>query len=130
MKENIQKELLRRTSCLSKQKLYSWNFIKGINTWAVPLVTYSGPFLKGAREELKRFHERTRKLMTTDKALHPRDDVDRLYVKKRKKETTYKAWRKTYYSHKNNTDNTKTSKSEINRKLKWEEKQHYRRLND
>ena len=27
-------------------KLCSWNFIKGINTWAVPFVRYSRPFLK------------------------------------------------------------------------------------
>ena len=28
------------------------NLIKGINTWAVPLVRYCGPFLKWTREEL------------------------------------------------------------------------------
>ena len=36
---------------------------------AVPLVRYSGPFLKWTREELK--------------ALHPRDDVDGLYVSRK-----------------------------------------------
>ena len=44
------------------------------------LVRYSGPLLKWAREELKQIDQRTRKLMTTHKALHPRDDVNRLYV--------------------------------------------------
>ena len=58
------------------------NFIKGINTWAVPLVRYSGPFLKWTRE-LKQMDQRTRKLMTMLKALYPRDDVDRLYVSKK-----------------------------------------------
>ena len=32
------------------------------------------------REELQQMDQRTRKLMTTCKALHPRDDIDRLYV--------------------------------------------------
>ena len=49
--------------------------IKGINTWAVSLVRYSGPFLKGTTKELKQNDQRTRKLMTMHKALEPRDDV-------------------------------------------------------
>ena len=40
MKEKIKKEYLRRTRKLLETKL------KGINTWAVPLVRYSGPFFK------------------------------------------------------------------------------------
>ena len=80
MKEKIQKEYLRRTRKLLKTKLSCRNLIKGINTWIVPLVRYSGPFLKWTRDELKQMDQRTRKLMTVHKALHPRDDVDRLYV--------------------------------------------------
>ena len=46
MKEKIKKEYLRRTRKLIETKLYSRNFIKIINTWAIPLVRYSGSFLK------------------------------------------------------------------------------------
>ena len=80
MKDKIRKEYLRRTRKLLETKLSSRNLIKGINTWAVSLVRYSGPFLKWTRDELKQMDQRTRKLMTMHKALHPRDDVDRLYV--------------------------------------------------
>ena len=52
----------------------------------MPLVRYSGPFLKWTREELKQMDQRTRKLMTMHKALHPRDDVDRLYVSRKEGE--------------------------------------------
>ena len=83
MKEKIQKEYLRITRKLLETKLNSRNLIKGINTWAVPLVRYSGPFLKWTREELKQMGQRTRKIMTMHKALHPRDDVDRLYVSRK-----------------------------------------------
>ena len=55
----------------------------GINTCAVPLVRYSGPFFKWTRDELKQMDQRTRKVMTMHKALHPRDDVDRLYVSRK-----------------------------------------------
>ena len=78
MKDMIRKEYLRRTLKLLETKLTSRNLIKEINTWAVPLVRYSGPFLKRTREEIKQMDQRTRKLMTMHKALKPRDDVDRL----------------------------------------------------
>ena len=80
MKNKIQKEYLRRTRKLLETKLNCRNLIKGINTWAVPIVRYSGPFLKWTRDELAQIDQRTRKLITMYKALHPRDDVDRLYV--------------------------------------------------
>ena len=80
MKNKIQKEYLRRTRKLLETKLSSRKFLIGINTWAVPLVRYSGPFLKWTRDELKQMDQRTRKLIAMHKALYPRDDVDRLYV--------------------------------------------------
>ena len=57
-----------------------------MNTWAVPLVKYSGPFLKWTRDERKQMEQRTRKLMTMHKALHPRDDIDYIYREKREEE--------------------------------------------
>ena len=83
MKNKIQKEYLRRTRKLHETKLNSRNLIKVINTWAVPLVKYSGPFLKWTRDELKQMDQRTRKLMTMHKALHPRDDVNGQYVSRK-----------------------------------------------
>ena len=83
MKEKIQREYLRGTRKLLETKLNSRNLIKRINTWAVILVRYSGPFLKWTRDELKQMDQRKRKLMTIHKALHPRDDVDRLYVSRK-----------------------------------------------
>ena len=82
-KEKIQKEYLRRTRKLLETKLNSRNLIKGINTWAAPLVRYSGPFLKWTRDKLKQMDQRTRKLMTMHKALHPRDNVARQYVSRK-----------------------------------------------
>ena len=82
-KEKIQKEHPRRTRKLLEIKLSIKNLIKRINTWAVYLVRYSGPFLKWTREELKQMGQRTKKLMTMRKALQPRDDVDRQYVSRK-----------------------------------------------
>ena len=78
--DKIHSEYPRRTRKLPETKLTCRNLIKGINTWAVCLAKYSGPFLKWTKGELKQTDQRTRKLITMYKALHPRDDVDRLYV--------------------------------------------------
>ena len=83
IKEKIRKEYLRRTRKLLKTKLSSRILIKEISTWTVSLIRYSGTFLKWTREELEQMDQRTRTLMTMHKALHHRDDVDRLYVSRK-----------------------------------------------
>ena len=143
MKEKIQKEYLRRIGKLLETKLNSRNLIKGINTWAVRLVRYYGPFLKWTRDELKQMDQRTRKLMTIH---NPRDDVDRLCFKKRGRKRNGQHWRqrwrivttirKLYTKHegglitatRNDTENTMNNRMTITRKPKWEGKQLYGRF--
>ena len=55
------------------------NLVKGINTEAVPLLRYSGPFLKWTGEERQQMDQRTRKLMT----LHHRDNIEKLYMSRK-----------------------------------------------
>ena len=90
--------------------------------------------------------QRTRKLMTIYKALHPRDDVDRLYVPRKEgggglastkdsvdtsiqrlKDYIEKHERRLITAIKNNTDNTIDNTMTITRKQKWEGKQLYGR---
>ena len=52
-KTKFKKEYLRRIRKLLETKLSCRNLIKGINTRPVPLVRYSGSFLKWTRDELK-----------------------------------------------------------------------------
>ena len=147
MKDTTRKEYLKRTRKLLETKLSSRNLIKGINTWAVPLVRYSGPFLKWTREELKQMDQRIRKLMTMHKALHPRDDVDRLYVSRKEggrglvciedtvdasiqrlEDYIEKHERGLITTIRNDTDNTIDERVTITRKQKWEGKQLYGRF--
>ena len=147
MKDTIRKEYLRRTRKQLETKLSIRKLIKGINTWAVPLVRYSGPFFRWTRDELKQMDQRTRKLMTMHKALHPRDDVDRLYVSRKEGgwglasiEDTVDAsiQRLENYIEKHerglittirvDTDNTINERMTTTRKQKWEEKQLYGRF--
>ena len=76
MKDKIQKEYLKRTRKLLATKLSSRNVIKGINTWAVLLAKYLGPFLKWTRDEFKQMDQITRKLMTMHMTLHPSKTVN------------------------------------------------------
>ena len=50
MKDKIRKEYLRRTQKVLETKLSRRSLVKGINTWDVPLVRYSGAFLKWTRK--------------------------------------------------------------------------------
>ena len=83
VKEKIRKEYLRRNRKLLETKICRRNLIKGIHTWAVPHVRYSGLFFKWTKEELKQMNQRTRKLMTMHKALDPRDYIYRLYTSRK-----------------------------------------------
>ena len=100
MKIKIRKEYLKRTRKCLEIKLCVENLIKRINTWAVPLVRYSGPFLEWTRKELKKMNQRTRKLIIMHKGLHPRNDIDRFYESRKEELEGYikKEQRKTNQS--------------------------------
>ena len=51
-----------------------------INTWAVSIMRYSAGILKWNTNELKSLDRRTRKFMTMHGPLHPKNDVDRVYL--------------------------------------------------
>ena len=147
MKEKNLKKYLRRTRKLLEKKLNRRNLIKGINTWAVPHVRYSGLFLMWTRDELKQMDQRTRKQMTMYKALRPRDDVDRLYVSRKEggrgltsienivdasiqrlKDYIQKHEGGLITATRNEIENTMNNTMTITRKQKWEVKQLFDRF--
>ena len=144
--KNLNKEYLWRARKLLETKLWCRNLIKGLNTCVVPLLNYSVPFLKYTREELKKMNKGTWKLMTMHKALHPRDDVERLQVTRkgvrglasnvdsfdpsiqRPEDYIEKPRKIPMTATRNNTNNMRTNRTAITRKQKWEEKQLYGRF--
>ena len=147
MKDKIRKEYLRRTIKLLETNISSRNLIKRINTWAVPLVRCSGPFLKWTKDELKQMDQRTRKQMTMHKALHPRDDIDRLNVSRKEggrglasiedsvdaliqrlEDYIEKHERGPIKAFRNDTDNTIDDRMTTTTKQKWKGKQLYGRF--
>ena len=77
-------DYLRRTRLIVKSKLNGNDIVKAINVWAISLLRYGAGLLRWAREELEWMDRKTRKLMTRYKTLHPKSDVARLYVPRRK----------------------------------------------
>lgn len=80
MKEKLQKEYYRRIRGVLKTELNGKNKISAITTLAVPVIQYSFGIIKWTQAELRKIDRQTRKLMNMNGALHPRADVDRLYL--------------------------------------------------
>ena len=80
MKLNVSKEYIRRLRKVLKSKLNSGNLVHGVNAWAVSLLRYSAAFVSWRKSELEAIDRKTRKLFTIYGALHPKSDVDRLYI--------------------------------------------------
>ena len=80
MKIKVLNEYKSRVRKIVKTKLNRRNIVKGINTWAIPVLRYLAPFLCWTKTELQSIDGKTRKLLTMHNGLHPRSDVDRLYM--------------------------------------------------
>ena len=80
MNLNVLKEYIRRLRKVLKSKLNGGNLVCGVNTWAVSLLRYSAAFVSWRKSELQAIDRATRKLFTINGALHPKADVDRLYI--------------------------------------------------
>ena len=63
-----------------KSKLNSGNTVKAINTWAVPVIRYSAGIVDWKKSELHNMDKKTKKVLNIYQALHPRSNVDRLYL--------------------------------------------------
>ena len=81
MKQTFSKEYLRRLRLTLKSKLNGRNKIMAVNTWAVSVKRYGAGILKCNTDELKSLDRRTRKFMTMHGALHPKSDIDRVYLR-------------------------------------------------
>ena len=80
MKLNVSKEYIRRLRKVLKSKLNGGNLVCGVNAWTVSLLRYLAAFVSWRKSELEAIDRKTRKLFTIYGALHPKSDVDRLYI--------------------------------------------------
>ena len=78
------KEYKRRLKLVLKSKLSGKNKTMVANTWAVAILRYSAGVVEWKTDELKMLDRKTRKMMTLYGALHPKSDVDRVYLARQK----------------------------------------------
>ena len=56
-----------------------------VNTWSVQIPRYSAGVTEWRSDELKELDRKTRKTMTVHGALHPKSDVDQVYLPRHEK---------------------------------------------
>ena len=81
MKIKVTAEYKRRLRLILKSKLNGKNKIQAINTWAVALLKYGLGIINWKVDELKKMGRTTRKNLTIYEALHPKSDINQLYLK-------------------------------------------------
>ena len=83
MKEKITKECKQRQRLILKSKLNGRNKVTAINTWAVAIFRCVAGIIQWKASELKDLDRISRKTMTMYGGLHPKSNIDRLYVKRK-----------------------------------------------
>ena len=80
MKEKFSKEYLRWLRLIIRSKFNGRFKTVAVNIWAVSIMRYDAGILKWNTDELKSLNKRNRKFMTMHGVLHPKCDVDRVYL--------------------------------------------------
>ena len=82
MKGKVTKEYKGRQRLILISKLNGRNKVTAINRWAVAIFRYGDGIFQLKASELKDLNRKSRKTMTMYRGLHPKSDLDRLYVKR------------------------------------------------
>ena len=77
-RKRSEKEHYRRIRLVTNSELNAANRIDGMNTYAVPVVTYSFNIIDWIEQDLQRIDRKTRKIMAAERMHHPK--ADRLNV--------------------------------------------------
>ena len=80
MNNKVTAEYKRRLRLILKSKLNGKNKIQAINTCPVALLRYGAGIINWKVDKLKIMDRTTRKTLTIYGALHPKSDIDRLYL--------------------------------------------------
>lgn len=79
-KHDATKEYKKRLKQILKSKLNAKNKIEAINAYAIPIIRYTAGIIRWTMDETNALNRKTRKILNMYGALHPRADVERLYL--------------------------------------------------
>ena len=83
MKRKVKEVYQKSITLLMKTHLNGENLFLALNTWAISVTRYSAAFLDWKKEETKELDRWTRKQLIASRALHPKSNVMRIYIKRR-----------------------------------------------
>ena len=81
MKEKITKDYKRKQRLILRSKWNGRNKVTAINIWTVAIFRYGAGIIQWKASELKNLHRKSGKTFAMHGGLHPKSDVDSLYVK-------------------------------------------------
>ena len=81
---NVSKEYIKRLRKVLKSKLNGGHLLRGVNTRAVCLLRHSAAFVSWRKSKIQAIDRKTRKLFTIYVVLHPKLDVSRLCIPRKK----------------------------------------------
>ena len=84
IKQGIACEYKRRLRLILSSELSGRNKLQAINALALPVIRYTAGIVRWPVNTLEELDRQTRKLLTIHRGLHPRSDIDRLYLPRQK----------------------------------------------
>ena len=81
MKRKVKEAYQKRVKLLMKTHRNGKNLFEALITWAISVIRYSAAFLDWMKEETKELDLLTRKQLIAGRALHPKSNVMRIYIK-------------------------------------------------
>ena len=82
IKMKVKEVYQKRVTLLMKTHLNGKNLFQALNTWAISVIRYSAAFLDWTKEETKELGCWTKKQLIAGRALHPKSNVMRVYIKR------------------------------------------------
>ena len=83
VKSDIKKTLIQRTNKILKSHLNSNNKFKALNTWAIPILTYTFGIIKWTKTELESIERAIRRQLTKFGLHHPRSSTARMCISRK-----------------------------------------------
>ncbi|KAL0852393.1 hypothetical protein ABMA28_000587 [Loxostege sticticalis] len=84
IKQDLKTEYLRRVNLICRKHLNSKNLFKALNTYAIPVLTYSFAVIKWTNSDINNLQIKTRTSLTKHKYLHPKSAIERMTIKREK----------------------------------------------
>jgi len=83
MKEELKSKFVVRFKQVMRTGLNGRNVVKAINTFAVPVLTYSFGIVKWNRTEIEDLQRRVKEQMERNRMLHPKSAIERFIIPRR-----------------------------------------------